>query len=377
MYVPARRHQRRLIATVFAAAVCVTPALAGSATGADLSTLNNKLGAAKSQLNATQQREQSLKGSIQSLNSQVSSLASQINLVQSREAAVQARLATYQQKLANTRVAIGRERRRMAHLHKILVRATTALKAELVAEYEQPQQSVVTLLVDAHGFQQLLDRIQYMSRAKQRELSIVNFTRHARDNTQAATDHLTALEHADATAANDATTQSNALAGMNALLGSRRAALADDQAAQSTALANAQAQGGQLQAAIATIQKQQAAAQAAAAALAQEQAQAQQAQQAQQVQNYGGGSASLAPSGGWAIPLAIVLCESGGQNLPPNSAGASGYYQIIPSTWREFGGTGPAAYLTSEAEQSAVATRIWNNGAGAGNWACAAIVGIT
>ena len=50
-------------------------------------------------------------------------------------------------------------------------------------------------------------------------------------------------------------------------------------------------------------------------------------------------------SGGWAIPYAIVLCESGGQNLPPNSAGASGYYQIIPSTWKLFGGTGPAAYL--------------------------------
>ena len=37
--------------------------------------------------------------------------------------------------------------------------------------------------------------------------------------------------------------------------------------------------------------------------------------------------------------------------MPPNRAGASGYYQIIPSTWRGFGGTGPAAYLASKAEQ--------------------------
>ena len=48
-----------------------------------------------------------------------------------------------------------------------------------------------------------------------------------------------------------------------------------------------------------------------------------------------------------------------------NSAGASGYYQIIPSTWKLFGGTGPAAYLTSKAEQDAVASRIWRGGAGA------------
>jgi hypothetical protein len=85
---------------------------------------------------------------------------------------------------------------------------------------------------------------------------------------------------------------------------------------------------------------------------------------------------ALGPSGGWAIPYAIVLCESGGQNLPPNSAGASGYYQIMPATWKLFGGSGPAAYLAPKSEQDAVASRIWNGGAGASNWVCAGIVGI-
>jgi hypothetical protein len=69
-----------------------------------------------------------------------------------------------------------------------------------------------------------------------------------------------------------------------------------------------------------------------------------------------------------------VNCESGGQNLPPNSAGASGYYQIISSTWRGAGGSGPAAYLASKAEQDRVAARLWNGGAGASNWDCNAIV---
>ena len=47
------------------------------------------------------------------------------------------------------------------------------------------------------------------------------------------------------------------------------------------------------------------------------------------------------PGGPWSIPWPIVQCESGGQNLPPNSAGASGYYQILPSTWRGLGGSTP------------------------------------
>jgi hypothetical protein len=85
---------------------------------------------------------------------------------------------------------------------------------------------------------------------------------------------------------------------------------------------------------------------------------------------------ALGPSGGWAIPYQIVLCESGGQNLSPNSAGASGYYQILPSTWKGAGGTGPAAYLASKAEQDAVASRLWAGGAGASNWVCAQMMGI-
>src|SRR6185295_3940089 len=35
------------------------------------------------------------------------------------------------------------------------------------------------------------------------------------------------------------------------------------------------------------------------------------------------------PGGPWSIPWPIVQCESGGQNLPPNSAGASGFYQFL------------------------------------------------
>ncbi len=82
----------------------------------------------------------------------------------------------------------------------------------------------------------------------------------------------------------------------------------------------------------------------------------------------------LGASGGpWVIPTPIVMCESGGQNLSPNSAGASGYYQIIPSTWALFGGTQytPQAYLAPKSIQDLIAARIWNGGAGAGNWVCA------
>jgi hypothetical protein len=90
------------------------------------------------------------------------------------------------------------------------------------------------------------------------------------------------------------------------------------------------------------------------------------AAQAAQAQQSGSG-------GGWAIPASVVECESDGQNLPPNSAGASGYYQIIPSTWQAYGGTqyAPSAYQATAQQQAVIAARIWDGGAGADQWVCA------
>jgi resuscitation-promoting factor RpfB len=74
--------------------------------------------------------------------------------------------------------------------------------------------------------------------------------------------------------------------------------------------------------------------------------------------------------GGYAIPGYIVQCESGGNWHAVNpSSGAGGAYQIMPSTWRAYGGSG-LPQDASPAQQSAIASKIWSS-AGAGAWQCA------
>ena len=344
-----------------------SPARAGSQS---LSELNSQLG-------ANQSTQNDLQADISSLNSEVATLNHQISLVRSREQTVRDQLAGDEARLAGTQVKLSAEDQRLAQLRRALKHAQTILSAQVVSAYEQPQEDLVAVVLSADGFRQMLNQLQYLKNAEVSQQQIIAFTTKAKAAATHAATRLRGLRRQEKMVASAATTQMNALSGMNGLLSSRQASLANIESARQTALANARAQGSRLNAAIATIKAEQAAAarRAAAEAAAAQRAAAEAAAAA--ATNPGSSSSQAVASGGWAIPAAVVMCESGGQNLPPNSAGASGYYQILPSTWTGEGGSGPAAYLAPKSEQDAIAARLWNGGAGASNWVCASIVGIT
>jgi hypothetical protein len=74
---------------------------------------------------------------------------------------------------------------------------------------------------------------------------------------------------------------------------------------------------------------------------------------------------------GFAIPKAIVMCESGGNYGALNpSSGAGGAYQFLPETYKGLGGTAPAPHLAPKEEQDRLAAKLWADGKGRGNWEC-------
>jgi septal ring factor EnvC (AmiA/AmiB activator) len=358
---------RRTIPRPLVAGAATVAVVLGLAAVPVASSADPSLGQLKSQLNAEQGHEHSLAASIASLSRLISSLSSQITLVETREAAVRADLARDRAKLAAVQRALIREQHLLAVLRGRLARARMLLARQLVTNYEQAKPTLVSVVLESHGFRDLLDQLTFLRDAQKQQQVIITITREAKARADAAAGHLAVLRANDRQITIATAQRVRALVGMNSLLHSKQAALARARGIQQSALVASRARGSHLQAEIGHIEAEQAAAARAAAAAAQAPA--------------GGTPTPAGPtygaSGGWAIPYAIVLCESGGQNLTPNSAGASGYYQILPSTWKLSGGTGPAAYLASKSEQDAVASRIWNGGAGASNWVCAGIVGIT
>jgi septal ring factor EnvC (AmiA/AmiB activator) len=370
-------HRRSTAATVAVAGALVALALVPISSSAE-----PDLGALNSELGQQQAHSQQLESSLNGLSSVIGSLSGQIALVESREAAVQSELAQDRIRLAADKAALIREQELLVRLRARLARGRMLLARQLVSNYESDSPDLMTVLLESNGFTDLLDRITFLHDAERQQQAIIIFTRTAKAKATIAARRLAVIEASDRRVTEDVAVRAQALAGMNSLLQSKQSALEQAQSVQRDALAASQARSGQLQAQISQIEAQQAAERAAQVQAAQQAAQQQAAQQQAAPQpsspsNSGApASAPVAGSGGWVIPSSIVQCESGGQNLPPNSAGASGYYQIIPSTWRQFGGSGSSAVGASRAEQNQVASRIWAGGSGASNWVCAGMVGI-
>ncbi len=355
---------RSLVAGV--AALAAAAGLVAAWVGPDLYSADPSLGQLSQQLGAEQAHQQSLAASINSLGGLISSLNSQITLVEGREAAVRSDLARDRAALAAVEVKLTREQHLLVLLRARLAQARMLLGRQLVSNYEQAPPNLVSVVLNSSGFTDLLDKLTYLHDAQSQQQAIITITREAKAQADAAAVRLTALRASDRQMTIATSQRVLALASMNQLLQSRQGALQTARIAQQNALVASRDRGAQLQAEIGHIQAEQAAAERAAAAQ----------------QSAGGGSGSptadgpsYGAGGGWSIPYSVVNCESGGQDLTPNSAGASGYYQFMPGTWNHYGGYSQA-YQAPKSLQDQRAQQVWNSGAGASNWVCAGIVGI-
>ncbi|HEU4657097.1 MAG TPA: transglycosylase family protein [Capillimicrobium sp.] len=294
-------------------------------------------------------KEQALASAADRLGALEQRIGGDIAVLERRLADVRADLARSEARLGETRAELRAERARLARLRARLARGRVLLGRRLRELYETGRPDLVTIVLSSQGLSDLMERTEFLRRIQRNDEQIVERVRTARDETRRQAERLAGAEARQQEAVEAVRRQRDALEGMSAALQARRASLAAARAARLAALRDTRADRARAQKELDRLLAERAAA-------AQD-------------------TAGPATSGGpWAIPWAIVQCESGGQNLPPNWAGASGYYQFMPATWRGLGGSTPHAYQASKAEQDRLAAQLWNGGAGADNWDCAALV---
>jgi septal ring factor EnvC (AmiA/AmiB activator) len=319
------------------AAVLVALALPASALAQSESSL-------RSQIERSRDRERALADAAARLGRLADRVGREVAVVQGRLAALEVELAGAEARLAATRERLGEGRRRLVRLRRRHVEGRDLLAAQLVAAYKADPPDIVSLVLGADSFADLIERIAFARRIRDRNAEIVARVRGARVRTRHLASVLGRLAARRREAAQAIAARRAALASMRDGLAARRATLVSARAARVRAQAGTRS--GRLAAQRSLRRLIAARARAAAAG----------------------------PGGPWAIPWPIVQCESGGQNLPPNGAGASGYYQMLPSTWKGLGGSTSHAYQAPKAEQDRLAAALWAGGAGAHNWVCAAMV---
>ena len=220
----------------------------------------------------------------------------------------------------------------------------------LQGRYMSDPPDLVGVVLDAHGFADLLERLSFAAarRGRQRERARPPCAR-ARDATARSSAGSPCCCRGSGPPRPAVGRERDALAAIGEGLRRRQVALTEARAARAAALHATRSGRRRAEQTLARLE-------------------AEGAREAQQ---------TAGPGGPWAIPWAVVQCESGGQNLPPNNASASGYYQMLDATWTGLGGSTPQAYQAPKAEQDRLAAQLWAGGAGARNWVCAALVGIT
>ncbi len=298
--------------------------------------LNAKIASAQSQAD-------SLGADIDAKAGQLAAAQSQAAAAAAREAELSGVLAEGQRREAELEVQVQQTQSHLQRTRARLQSALGRLAARLVAIYKGDSPDATQLLLSADGFDDLANRAELLSHIEEADATLAARVRWLRDQVAA---QLAAVKEARA----------------RAIAFNQRIAVARDQIA--AVRANAEAQAAQLEQARA----------AQAAALSSLQAQVstweQQVQEAQQVSATQAQETVSSWFGDWAIPQAIVMCESGGNFGAVNpSSGAGGAYQILPSTWSLYGGRG-APQDASPQRQSEIAAQIWAD-SGSSAWVCA------
>jgi peptidoglycan hydrolase CwlO-like protein len=339
---PSLRRSTRL-AAVLALLLLAIPAAALLAPG----TRAADTGSLRSQVQRDRSREQGLSSAVAHLGRLERAASRDVALLQGRLDAAQADLGAWQGRLAATQSRLRAARRHLGRLRLRLAADRRTLAAMLQGSYMADKPDLVGVVLEAHGFADLLERLSFARRVQDANAVVLGAVRRARDATVREQHDLAVLVPRQRAATEAVQRERDALAAIGAGLRRRQAALAAARGARLAALHATRAGRRRAQRTLARREAEQAAA-------------------AQQ---------TAGPGGPWAIPWPVVQCESGGQDLPPNGAGASGYYQILDTTWRGLGGSTPHAYQAPKAEQDRLAAALWDGGRGAHNWVCAALVG--
>lgn len=174
---------RRSIHALLAVAVLAALAAAGAPAARTPQGLQGGISTARD-------RERALLGSIRSHTIRIKGFQGRLDDLLHQLAGIQASLDSERSELARIQAELRAARAHLAIVRARLRRDMDALAQQLVANYESTQPDVVTVIFDAHGFSDLLDRVEGLRRIEERNVAAIRAVRDERRDVTRETGHL-------------------------------------------------------------------------------------------------------------------------------------------------------------------------------------------
>jgi septal ring factor EnvC (AmiA/AmiB activator) len=309
---------------------------------------NASISALQQKLSAGRDEASSLVSELQVTQGELAAAEGEAAKAKARERRLTSLLATGEEKAARLAAEVRKTQHQLELAKERLRRARRVLATRLVAMYESGAPDTASVILAASSFDEMATRTEYLTRIQQSDSALAQRVAAVRRTVAVALRRVAALKaRVDAYNERLAAARSE----VDGVRENAEAAAAHLQAIE----ASRQAALAKLKASIGTWVKEIQAAKAAQA----ERISAEEAEG--EVERWLGGP--------YAIPAYIVLCESGGNYGAINpSSGAGGAYQILPSTWKLYGGQGQPQNAP-KSEQDRIAAEIWA-ASGPSAWVC-------
>src|SRR6478672_3133488 len=107
-----------------------------------------------------------LRSAIAAESKRIAATDAGLRAARARLAALQARVDARQAQLAAVQQDMIATRKNLERLENKLHDSAHALAENLIADYKDPEPDVVTVVLESHGFNDMLERLQFMARAR-------------------------------------------------------------------------------------------------------------------------------------------------------------------------------------------------------------------
>lgn len=153
-----RARRMRVLAPTAAAVLAAAALIAGPAAGPS-SAGGSSAGSLEGRIAASQAREGELHSGIGADTSRIEGFQGSIDDLQARLSALESSLAVERRLLASLKRQLHAARTRLAALQVQLGHDRQVLVAQVIAAYESPPPDIATVILEAHGFADLIERI--------------------------------------------------------------------------------------------------------------------------------------------------------------------------------------------------------------------------